>query len=526
MNSPPNHYPYHHFHDPTIINVHTLLKPQPFRYPSSSNTQSSPFASYTPFYQQPHNITTSHGLDAGISISPSTFTSSLTPPNLTHINLSHINFAIQELERSQKACLQAISNLSSDISTLNKYHTPPSTYNNTTSSPSPIWGSQTLSHHQQPINKDPQHSQYSIPHPTLPSFNNTPTLFNITQSHPYVRAKQICEQPANIFSSIVGQLKVVAEQDHHKEATERLPIAKLVRVATAITTESVYSVYETDETSATRREKVTHERKKESHGIVIDENDFSNISDSTFEIMDEEKGFVVETFNFDPVPDFVQERQQHVAFNSSNVVFFGVNVNLVSVAIPTAMDQHAITSNFFVNNIVRSSKLFDVHPLILNPGGDECRVWFLANIFGNGVCVFDHGGDERTFGSPTLISIKNHGKQSPLQLPWDKGKFGVTNSPISVQSFEWFLFISVRSITPPVTVFHPGGDKFSPVADSGGNRYIFSLLWLPWGRRVAVKRFAMQSCFGLFVYLGTLIGESSLVNGLCCLVTQWASKLF
>ncbi|MCI90725.1 hypothetical protein A2U01_0112019, partial [Trifolium medium] len=39
---------------------------------------------------------------------------------------------------------------------------------------------------------------------------------------------------------------------------------------------------------------------------------------------------------------------------------------------------------------------------------DESRVRSLAAISGNGVCVFDSGGDERNFGSPTLISVNNH----------------------------------------------------------------------------------------------------------------------
>ncbi|MCI41982.1 hypothetical protein A2U01_0063217, partial [Trifolium medium] len=61
------------------------------------------------------------------------------------------------------------------------------------------------------------------------------------------------------------------------------------------------------------------------------------------------------------------------------------------------------------------------HLFIFDSVGDERRVRSLKVMFGNGVCVFDPGGDERNFGSPALISINNHGTQSPLQVPWDRG---------------------------------------------------------------------------------------------------------
>ncbi|MCI59577.1 hypothetical protein A2U01_0080832, partial [Trifolium medium] len=48
------------------------------------------------------------------------------------------------------------------------------------------------------------------------------------------------------------------------------------------------------------------------------------------------------------------------------------------------------------------------HLFIFYSGSDECRVRSLAAIFGNGVCVFDPGGNECIFGSPALNSINNH----------------------------------------------------------------------------------------------------------------------
>ncbi|PNX58195.1 hypothetical protein L195_g059070, partial [Trifolium pratense] len=121
----------------------------------------------------------------------------------------------------------------------------------------------------------------------------------------------------------------------------------------------------------------------------------------------------------------------------------------VNIEISAAIDQQDITNEFFVNNSVRSSELFDVHPLILDPGGNEHRVRPLAAILGNGNCIFDPGSDERILGSPALILNNNHGAQSPLQVPWDRGKLGVSS----------FLF--------PATIF------------SSGERYCFWLA-VPW----------------------------------------------
>ncbi|GAU49333.1 hypothetical protein TSUD_136480 [Trifolium subterraneum] len=73
------------------------------------------------------------------------------------------------------------------------------------------------------------------------------------------------------------------------------------------------------------------------------------------------------------------------------------------------------------------------HLFIFDPGVDECHVRSLAAICGNGVCVFDPGGDDHGFGSLVLILIKNHGTQSPLQVPWDRGKLGVSKSLFSVK---------------------------------------------------------------------------------------------
>ncbi|MCH96145.1 hypothetical protein A2U01_0017128, partial [Trifolium medium] len=306
-----------------------------------------------------------------------------------------------------------ISNFVADISTFNKSLTHPHyTHHNTHHFSDQLHASHQPFNHQQPHNISTISDSIFEDREEQKEF--VAETFKDLNPLTLVPDRTILSDPV---SQVVGEQQVFVDKDYHEEATESLPILKPVPVASAITTESVYSVSETDETSATREE-VTHERKEEPHGI----------------------GFVVETFNSDLVPDSVQERKQDftkackdpnksgLELNCSNVVLSGVNIE-----ISAAMDQQVITNKFFVNNSVRSSELFDVHPLILDPGGNERRVRPLAAILGNGVCVFDPGGDERNFGSPALILINNHGAQSPLQVPWDRGKLGVSKSLFSVK---------------------------------------------------------------------------------------------
>jgi hypothetical protein len=182
--------------------------------------------SYCNFYQQPNNTYTSlnHHHD-GFPNSQSPFTSSLTPPSLTHINLSHINFAIQELERSQKACLQAISNLSSDISTLNKYHTPPSTYNNI----HPAQQNTSVLHnsfnHQQPFTPPPL-TIFTQPYKsqvtskiTLPPYNS---IHVPAENHDAKKLVPNLTIHSDLESPVVAEKHVFIAEDFNEEAPSNL----------------------------------------------------------------------------------------------------------------------------------------------------------------------------------------------------------------------------------------------------------------------------------------------------------------
>ena len=154
MNSPlSNHFLYynHNLHDPTLVNVHTLLNPQPFKHhipPSISTFQSATtqyWASHPPFpHQLPITTTTTnlfnHDLYQHYPYSSPSFTSSLTsnlqPHNLTKqqptqpLNSTNTDFLLQQILLSQQALNHAISNFAFDLSTLNT-SLPPSinTYN-------------------------------------------------------------------------------------------------------------------------------------------------------------------------------------------------------------------------------------------------------------------------------------------------------------------------------------------------------------------------------------------------------------
>jgi hypothetical protein len=128
MDSPP----YHHY-DPTIISTHTLLKPQAYQQPTYFNTPPLELGQYiTPPYIDIH-ISPPHTYP--------NFIANNSPYNLPH----HINSVIQELHCSQRVCIQAISNLASDISKLNTSLTPPSlSYNNSITSLTPFLYQQSL----------------------------------------------------------------------------------------------------------------------------------------------------------------------------------------------------------------------------------------------------------------------------------------------------------------------------------------------------------------------------------------------
>ncbi|KAK2383260.1 hypothetical protein QL285_070730 [Trifolium repens] len=634
MDSPPYHYPYHHSHDPTIINVHSLLKPQPYQYPSFSNTQSSPFTSYTPFYQQPHNITTSHGLDAGISNSPSTFTSSLTPTsqlsshitpssipytnthispphsysnfianNSSHYLPHHINIAIKELQRSQKACIQAISNLATDISALNQSFTPP---NYTHRFPDQLYASHKPFTHQQPhtisisdpilentveftdivplkleanlpIQSNPNSvSEVVGEHVIAEDFNDVapsklkldlPTTLStetdarsredvvavkdqITRDVPPSISQPWCDSDnarskggfsfmndssaveiGEEFNKFLDFQETLVTKQLNEEGTKILPILNPT-ITTTIVDENVLVDSKPDEKlkMQTTEKKVVHESLRIQSIVVVPRHSFP-VEFTDTEPLKLEPDL---TIHSDPVLPVIGEQHAAKDFNDeapSNLVLdftttfpspktedplradnvtvkdqgednhrlspsiipspcnsdrveSSTSQSCISVPMSLAPVKHCLVTTIrpspektVASTVVVAAPL-QRHLFIFDFGGDERRVHSLAAIFGNGDCVFDPGGDKCIFCSPALISINNYGTQSPLQLPWDRGKLGVSKSPISVQSFECFLFTSIRSITPPVTIFDPGGDKFNPVEDSGGSHG---------GRRVAVN---------------------------------------
>jgi hypothetical protein len=173
MDSPPYHH--HNHYDPTIINGRSLLKPHANQQSTSFNTPPSLSSQYI----SPPSI---HFINTHIPPAPTY--PKLIANNSHHYLTHHINSAIQELHRSQQACIQAISNLATDISTLNQSLTPPNYTHRFPTSLAPFISQQPLKSsntspsnftYQQPIitptpvtNQNFQHYQnpFSSPEPT------------------------------------------------------------------------------------------------------------------------------------------------------------------------------------------------------------------------------------------------------------------------------------------------------------------------------------------------------------------------
>jgi len=174
MDFPPYHHYIHNLHDPTINNVQTLLKPQPYQQATTYNNIHSitaPYcASHTPILnQQPTHprISTTHFLLHQSQQTPDTSTSLNCRRHnpfyhqSTYNSSHHTRFLLQQMLQSQQALNHAISKLASDISTLNKSltplthsqhitHTDEPTPFNTKPSSRPVSISHKPSHHYQP----------------------------------------------------------------------------------------------------------------------------------------------------------------------------------------------------------------------------------------------------------------------------------------------------------------------------------------------------------------------------------------
>jgi hypothetical protein len=458
MNSPPHHYPYHHFHDPTIINVHTLLKPQSYQYPSVSNTQSSPFASYTPFYQQPHNITTPHCLDAEISNSTSTFTSSVTPSSITSSHISPTPFSqqqptnnvyleptqqptppistieigslINQLLQSQEKFKHTLSIFANEVSLLKTTLTP------------------TFNHHQprqeliHTINPFTQH------HPPFLSFNNThvcPNLPSITKQTSFTPS---CFNHTNTHKE-ENFLWVSHTSSHHHHTPFSIPTemseTTIVTNKTPTTNKEIIPtiVHEHEFAVTTELVELKINDRDEPDEIVVDDDDGDFtflVVDSVLRVDHEEKKYVL-----------VEEQKRHVTEHLKNSVIVTTMPStekevVLSVTVAETTQQHP----FFIFQLPDfpielldpggSTTAFFLNPqdfVVFDPGGDEHRVCSLKAKFGNDVYVFDPGGDDRIFGSPVLISI-NHDTPSLLQIPWDRGKTIVYDFVISFKLFNWF----------------------------------------------------------------------------------------
>jgi hypothetical protein len=158
MDSPPYHY-YPHYH-PTIINTHTLLKPQTYQPTSINTTHHSPFASYTPLYHQPPKIPTSVIHQNEFSNPPSTLTPSYHTPSVSSTDIGSL---LNQISHSQELLKHSFSVFANEVSLLKTTLTPFFTHH------TPLANSNNLQTHNGYHYQDLSHTQQQPP----PSLHNT-----------------------------------------------------------------------------------------------------------------------------------------------------------------------------------------------------------------------------------------------------------------------------------------------------------------------------------------------------------------
>ncbi|MCH88904.1 hypothetical protein A2U01_0009797 [Trifolium medium] len=381
MDSPPYHY-YHHY-DPTIINIHTLLKPQAYQQPTYFNTPSPHLSQYI----SPPSM--------NIHISPTHTYPNFTSPSHLHDDLRS---SLQQLFQSQQKFQQTLSDFATEVSLLKTTLTPFIHHK-------PLSNSTNLQSHngyQEPMHQQPHLSLLSNQHSTI---TTTTRPFNIThvnthsatyQDHtsqfhlpttyspstttipsPWVSYTPFIQLPP-IYNSNVHRSSAFQDPLHHtnhpsSHTEHELVVDNNFFPSTDSNSHSTFTVSETDEKFETCDE--------------VTEDNFTPTVVS--QAVEEENKFAPDLIiNFNPVSDSVKEEKRRV-FESLQKFFF------------------TVTSMTFPEKTVASTVVVTAplpqHLFIFDSGGDDRRVCSLATILGNGIRAFDPGGDERNFGSPVLI---------------------------------------------------------------------------------------------------------------------------
>ncbi|WJX79657.1 hypothetical protein P8452_62761 [Trifolium repens] len=420
MNSPPYHYPYHRYHDPTIINVHTLLKPQPYQYPSYSNTQPSSIASHTPFYQQPYKIPTYVIHQNDFSNPPSTtLTSSYHTPS---ISSTDIGFILNQISHSQELLKNSLSAFANEVALLKTTLTP---HFNEQSLPSNSTNLQThngyhyqdLSHTQQ---QQPPLSLHNTLHPIL---TPVPSPFNITHTTP----KQSC------FSHIPSH--------HHHQPNPVFQFTTPTETSEITTNKETVSTIVHEQELSVEPEINT---KDKPHELVGKNGDFTSLAvDSVLQVDKGEKKFVLDFVSIsDSAAEFVEKQKQDVTESQKN------SFTLTTTAsTETKVVGAIVVAETPQQNSISVFQLLDFPINLFDPDGTTTafdfnrRDWFPKSL-NPCLAVFDPGDDEHRFWSSTFI-FGNLYFTSPLLVPWDRGKIGSCS-----------ILFPVKDLVP-VTVLFP-----------------------------------------------------------------------
>jgi hypothetical protein len=262
MDSPPYHY-YPHYH-PTIINIHTLLKPQTYQPTSINTTHHSPFASYTPLYHQPPKIPTSVIHQNEFSNPPSTLTPSYHTPSVSSTDIGSL---LNQISHSQELLKHSFSVFANEVSLLKTTLTLFFTHD------TPLANPNNLRTHNGYHYQDPSHTQqqpppslHNTPHPIL---TTVPSPFNNTHSTP----KQNCFSP--VPSHHRHQPKFVLQFSNSGEMSETTTTTTITNKESVADRKIIPTVHEHEFVVTTKLVEPEINEREEPKELIVDDGNFT-----------------------------------------------------------------------------------------------------------------------------------------------------------------------------------------------------------------------------------------------------------
>lgn len=394
MDSPPYHYYNHNLHDPTIINVHTLLKPQTYQQPNSI-THTLPTQTYP-------NLT-NHSLPPNL------------PPNTMSI-LKQILHSQEACLHSMSVCAKTLSTITSDLKTLNTNLAPPSITHNINHTQQQTYVTQNPFYQQQPLAPRQTYIPYTpFDQQPLPSLNNNQNFTFKTEPTPFIITNPTPKQ--NYFSPIPSH--------HHQSNT--ISTSTVSETQTQNTQEPIPNgeiIPTNDFAAKTQFSVTTINKREEPFELVVGEGVFSHTVDSISQVGEEEIKFV---------PDLVISSHGSDYFEQKLDVVKDLNESFSATTAPS-------TEKTVVRTVAVTPKqhpqltfaLLSVSIQIFDPGGTltaavnhrsiMCRRLTILNFESFAMFTFCY---DASFHIEVLLQIHMFLTAWSLPLlwmPWDRGK--------------------------------------------------------------------------------------------------------